>query len=139
MIGDNLNAESLRSSWQVEVPTNLRAIGLLPQIVVQDAIAACSILVVTSKREGLPTLVMEAMAQRKAVVVPDEKGCLEVIGEGEAGFIYQQGNIDELVEKTLQALADKQLGEVAKKRVLREYDSRVIAPQLDKIYQRFIA
>jgi len=135
MIGGDLSNDSLRKDWHLNVPDNLLVIGPLSQNEVQDAIAACSALVVTSKREGLPTLVMEGMTQRKVVVVPNEKGCMEVIGGGEVGFIYQQGNIDDLVEKTLQALADKHLGELARRRVLMEYDWRVVAPKLDAIYQ----
>ena len=101
----------------------------------QDAIAACSALVVTSKREGLPTLVLEALAQRKPVVVPDEAGCMEAIGDGEFGFIYRQGDMEDLVEKTEVALGDKERCLRGWERVLAEYDWRVVGPKLDGIYR----
>ena len=135
MIGGGLSDESLRCDWHVEVPDNLLIVGPISHTEVQDAIAACSALVVTSKREGLPTLVMEGMAQCKAVVVPNEAGCMEVIGAGEAGIIYEQGDIDDLKEKTLKALVDTELGKLARRRVLVEYDWQNIAPKLDAIYQ----
>lgn len=135
MIGGGLSESALRKDWQVEVPDNLDVLGSISHTEVQDAIAACSVLVVTSKREGLPTIVMEAMAQRKVVVVPNEAGCMEVVGQGEAGLIYSSGHIDDLVDKTSQALANTSLGSLARKRILTEYDWRVIAPKLDAIYQ----
>ncbi|MFC1688666.1 glycosyltransferase family 4 protein [Pseudomonadota bacterium] len=134
MIGGGLSGHSLQRDWNVEVPSNLRVLGSLPHAEVLDGIAACSTLVVTSKREGLPTLVMEGMTQSKAVVVTNEPGCMEVIGHGEAGVIYEAGNIDDLMKKTLRAMTDCKIGAFARQRVLAEYDWRQIAPKLDAIY-----
>ena len=50
-------------------------------------------------------------------------------------LIYENGNIDDLAQKTLKALTDSELGNCARKRVLAEYDWRVIAPKLDAIYR----
>jgi glycosyltransferase involved in cell wall biosynthesis len=135
MIGSGLTAATLREVWQVEAPTNLVLPGPATHAGVQDAIAACSALVVTSKREGLPTLVMEAMAQRKPVVVPDEAGCMETIGGGDFGYIYPQGDIDALAAKVDAAMNDSIIGLRARQRVLDEYDWRVVAPKLDAIYK----
>ena len=135
MVGGGLSSDSLRNEWQVDIPSNLLVVGALSHWEALDAIAACSVLVVTSKREGLPTLVMEGMAHRKAVVVPNEAGCLEVVNHGEFGHVYQLGYVADLADKTLQALADTELGERARQRIRSEYDWRVIAPKLDAIYQ----
>lgn len=134
MIGHDLNREILRNEWDLEVPCNLIVYGSTSHIEVQDAIAACSALVVTSKREGLPTLILEAMAQCKPVVVPNEAGCMEAIGDGEFGFIYRPNDLDDLAEKTLAALTDNDRSRRGRKRVLSEYDWRVVAPKLDAIY-----
>lgn len=135
MIGGGLTAETLREEWQVDAPANLTLPGPASHAGVQDAIAACSVLVVTSKREGLPTLVMEGMAHQKPVVVPDEAGCMEAIGDGEFGYIYQQDNIDDLAAKAELAMKDSSIGLRARQRVLEEYDWRVVASRLDAIYQ----
>lgn len=135
MIGQGLTPETLKSEWQVEVPPNLLVYGPARRDQVQDAIAACAAVIVTSKREGLPTLVLEAMALCKSIVVPDEAGCMEAIGGGEFGHIYRQGDLGGLAEKTLAALADRQRGQRARERVLAEYDWRVVAPKLDALYR----
>lgn len=135
MIGDGITAACLRDEWHVEAPTNLTLAGPATHAGVQDAIAACSALVVTSKREGLPTLVMEGMAHQKPVVVPDEAGCLEAIAGGQFGYIYRQGNIADLIAAVELAMKDSTIGLRARQRVIEEYDWKVVAPKLDAIYR----
>jgi glycosyltransferase involved in cell wall biosynthesis len=135
MIGQGLNREVLENEWELTVPRNLTVHGEATHQEVMDAIAACSVLVITSKREGLPTLVMEGMAHGKPVVVPDEDGCMEVIGGEEFGFIYEKGNLDHLAATTLNALADGSRRHRARQRIIEEYDWRVIIKKLDAIYR----
>jgi glycosyltransferase involved in cell wall biosynthesis len=135
MVGKDLSPESLKTEWDLVAPRNLIFMSDMSRMEVQDALAACSALVVTSKREGLPTLVLEGMAHGKPVVVPDEPGCMEAIGNEEAGFIYRRNDLNDLMNVTLAALADAGRGLRARQRVLAEYDWRVVAPKLDDIYR----
>jgi len=135
MIGTGLSVESLRADWGVASPDNLLVIGAATHLEVQDALAACSMLVVTSIREGLPTLVLEAMTHSRSVVAPNEPGCAEAISNGEFGYLYESGNIDDLVSKTLMAVANGPVGSRSRQRVLDEYDWRVVAVRLDAIYR----
>ena len=133
MLGQDLNAEVLRTEWEVAVPSNLVVLGKASPDGVQDALAACAALVVTSRREGLPTLVLEAMVHCKPVVVPAEAGCVEAVGD--CGFIYMPDDINDLAAQTLAALGDLERSAKGRQRVLAEYDWRVVAPQLDAIYR----
>jgi glycosyltransferase involved in cell wall biosynthesis len=135
MIGGGLTAAAIQTDWRLEATLNVRLLGSLSHPEVQDAIAACKIVVVTSKREGLPTLVMEAMAHGKPVVVPDEAGCKEAIGNGEAGYIYTADDIEELARQTRAAMTDDKIGQVGRQRVEQEYDWRDVSKQLGEIYQ----
>jgi len=134
MLGHGLHDAVLHDEWGVDVPRNLNVLGPASHTEVHDALAACAALVVTSKREGLPTLVLEAMTLRRPIVVPDEAGCMEAIGGGEFGLVYRHDNLDDLADKTLLALADDTRRDGARQRVLAEYDWRVIAPKLDAVY-----
>lgn len=134
MIGAGLSPQTITEKYNLPVPPNLMVIGALTQQQTQDAIAAASAIVVTSYREGLPTLVMEAMAANKPIVVPNEAGCMEAIGEGECGFIYQLGDIDDLARKLELSLNKPQVAARGRPRALREYDWRVVARSLDKLY-----
>ena len=76
MIGGVTRQDVLRE-YGLETPSNLILLPQLSHVDVLDAIAACRALVVTSFREGLPTLVLEGMALRRSIVVPAEAGCLD--------------------------------------------------------------
>jgi len=134
MIGHSLASETLEREWEVVIPSNLHVYGSASHAEVQDAIAASSVVVVTSKREGLPTLVLEALAHRKTVVVPDESGCMEAVDGGRFGLVYKQHDIDDLAEKTQTALGDPERFCGAREHVLAQYDWRVVAPKLDRLY-----
>jgi glycosyltransferase involved in cell wall biosynthesis len=82
----------------------------------------------------LPTLVLEAMAHSRSVVVANDPGCVEAIAGGRFGFVYRQGDISDMVEKTESALVDRERRVGARDHVLAEYDWRAVAPKLDAIY-----
>jgi glycosyltransferase involved in cell wall biosynthesis len=134
MIGGGLDAPAATESFGA-LPGNLRILGGVGQSEVQDAIAGCDALVVTSKREGLPTLVLEAMAHDKPMVVPDEPGCLEAIDYGRYGEVYQLGDVGDLVKKVIKVTERGHDSRNSRNRVLEEYDWRVVLPKLDRIYQ----
>lgn len=133
--GPGLDSESLVRLSGRELPHNVVTLGELSRLEAQDAIAASSAVVVTSLWEGLPTLVLEAMFHGKPVVVPDNAGCLEATDGGRFGLVYGQGNVDELVERVRQTRS-RGVSVEAKERILDEYDWRVIAPKLDRIYSQ---
>jgi glycosyltransferase involved in cell wall biosynthesis len=135
MVGAGLTPETLPKTVGVSVPRNLTLTGQASHAEVQDALAACSLLVVTSKREGLPTLVLEGMAHMKPVVVPDEAGCLEAIGDGAFGLVYPQGSVPDLISRIKSVLASPPDTSLSRIRVLEEYDWRTVAPKLDAVYQ----
>lgn len=134
IIGADLTEERFMNDYHIMPPNNLTILGGMSQSEVQDAIAACSCLVSTSKREGLPTLVLEGMTQSKAVVVSNEPGSMEAINHGDYGYYYELGNIEDLKNKTLLALKDTSIGVKARQRILEEYDWRVVIKQIDRLY-----
>jgi glycosyltransferase involved in cell wall biosynthesis len=135
VIGDGLDETVMAREWQTASPKNLHYLGGRSHLEVQDALAACSVLVVTSKREGLPTLVLEAMGHGKPVVVPQEAGCLEAIDHGRYGFTYPLGDLKSLSMALTDALGDTERCVLARQRILEHYDWRVVVRQLDVYYR----
>ncbi len=136
MVGGGLGKDQLKRAWNVTAPANLSFTGEMPRTEVQNALAACSALVLTSRREGLPTLVLEGLAHGKPVIVPNDPGCVEALGSERFGGIYAHGDVDYLADRLRAALAatdpTRALG--ARNRVLAEYDWRLVATRLDAIY-----
>lgn len=136
MIGGGLDADFTAASGSI--PSNVLMLGARSHAEVIDAIAACRMLVVTSKREGLPTLVLEALGLSKPVIVPDEKGCVEAIEGGAFGRVYQPGDLEDLSVAFSEALAGPRINEGARERIEDEYSWSVVAPQLDDVYRELL-
>lgn len=57
----------------------------------------CDLVVLTSRSEGIPLVLMEAMAHCKTVLAPAITGIPELVKHGETGFLYQAGSLDNFV------------------------------------------
>jgi glycosyltransferase involved in cell wall biosynthesis len=57
------------------------------------------LLVLTSKSEGIPLVLMEAMALGCPVLAPHITGIPELIIDGKTGFLYEPGSMDDFVSK----------------------------------------
>lgn len=136
MIGRNLDAFHLDKEYKVLI---LAKLILLNEIKHEDAtdatIFACKLFVMTSKREGIPTVLLEAMAMAKPVVVPNHSGCKEVVCNDENGFLYDLDSFDDLLSKTRQATSPNNKGKGARERILKEYDWNIIVKKIDSIYE----
>ncbi len=69
----------------------------------------CYCLVVPSLSEGLPRVIMEAQALAKPVIASHVGGIPELIKDGETGFLFEAGNVNDLAEKLRILLQKKQL------------------------------
>jgi glycosyltransferase involved in cell wall biosynthesis len=134
MIG-GVTAENIRVEYALDVPPNLLLLPQLPHNCVLDAIAACAVLVVTSFREGLPTLVLEAMALQRQIVIPDEPGCLDATDGNANAVVYRQGDMEDLRQQLDSAVHNPQPRDNGRRRVLAEFDWRVVARKLDHVYK----
>ena len=135
MIGRNLDAIQLKNECGKPHPKNLILLNEMKHNDVLNAISACKLFVMTSKREGIPTALLEAMGMGKPVVVPAHSGCKEVVHSNNYGFLYEPNSLDDLAEQTSQAWVSKHIGERARDRVLRNYDWKILANRIDSIYE----
>jgi glycosyltransferase involved in cell wall biosynthesis len=134
MIGEGLNAQVAKAEWGLTAPPNLRFCGRLSRTRVQDAIKACSALLVTSKREGFPTVVLEACLHAKPIVIPRDPGCMEAAGNDSNVFIYDRASVDDAVGKTRDALQASFDTQPVRQRILDEFDWHVVARKIDRLY-----
>jgi len=59
------------------------------------------VVVLTSRSEGIPLVLMEAMARCKIVLAPDITGIPELVITGKTGFLYEAGSLDKFVARLL--------------------------------------
>jgi len=135
MIGKNIDKINLVKNYNVSIPENIMFIPEISHEDTLDAISACKVFVMTSKREGLPTALLEAMGMGKPVVVPAHSGCKEVIHSSDYGYLYEPESFDDLINKTKEALISKKIGERAQERVKINYDWKILAKSIDLLYE----
>ncbi|UVO49857.1 glycosyltransferase family 4 protein [Sphingomonas sp. SUN019] len=76
---------------------------------VRPHLAACSVFVLPSYREGIPRTVLEAMATGRAIVTTDAPGCRETVEDGVNGVIVPVRNVPMLAEAMAQFCRDPSL------------------------------
>lgn len=137
MVGNDATLDGVKNKYQLNLPKNLSALGPLSHEDLLDAIAACRVFVVTSRSEGLPTVLMEAMALKCSVVGCNTYGTKEVIHSEEYGYLYKYDSVEDLVAQTRLAY-EVSKGEKARQRILENYDWRIVIPQLDAVYNNIL-
>lgn len=76
---------------------------------VRPAIAASTVYVLPSYREGTPRTVLEAMAMGRPIITTDAPGCRETVADGENGFLVPVKSVDALADAMLEFIKDPAL------------------------------
>ena len=97
---------------------------------VRPAIAASSVYVLPSYREGTPRSVLEAMAMGRAIVTSDAPGCRETVKHGENGLLVRPRDADSLYDAMIRFVEEPRLavtmGQASRKIAEAKYDVRKI-------------
>ena len=83
----------------------VRITGWINSDQVRQAIRECHVLVQPSFIEGLPVVIMEAMAQRRVVISTFVAGIPELVKPGDNGWLVPAGTIDELAQAMEESLS----------------------------------
>ncbi|MCK1642965.1 glycosyltransferase [Bradyrhizobium sp. 157] len=118
----------------------VRITGWISSDDVRAEILAARALVLPSFAEGLPVVIMEAMALRRPAISTFVAGIPELIQHGEHGWLVPAGDLESLVaamEDCLNAAPEAitQMGESARQRVLQRHDIDKEAAKLIKLIE----
>jgi glycosyltransferase involved in cell wall biosynthesis len=122
-------------------PANVEFIGQLDRDTLRTFYAGIRLFVFTTRwYEGLPMVLLEAMAAGLPVVCTHIGGLPEVVQNGESGYLTPPGDAAELASKIDLLWQDQELamrmGETGRERVLRKYHPDTVYAQHLEIYQR---
>jgi glycosyltransferase involved in cell wall biosynthesis len=93
------NLERLIQEYGLE--ERVRLLGHVPREQ-QDALyQRADVVVLTSRSEGMPLVLMEAMARGKIVVAPAITGIPELVLPERTGFLYEPGSVEDFVTRVL--------------------------------------
>jgi glycosyltransferase involved in cell wall biosynthesis len=103
-------------------------LGRIPADEVPGFLAAIDVLAVPSYDEGLPRVVLEAMAMGVPVVASSVGGIPEAVENGVTGILVPPGESASLAAALAKVFKDEKLasrlGEAGRRRVLEEFDAR---------------
>jgi colanic acid/amylovoran biosynthesis glycosyltransferase len=119
----------------------VRITGWISSDQVRDEILAARALVLPSFAEGLPVVIMEAMALRRPVISTYVAGIPELVVPGEHGWLVPAGDVEALAS-AMQASLDAspqtiaRMGVAARERVLERHNVDKEAGKLVGLFQR---
>jgi colanic acid/amylovoran biosynthesis glycosyltransferase len=118
----------------------VRITGWISSAQVRDEILAARALVLPSFAEGLPVVIMEAMALRRPVLTTYVAGIPELVCQGDNGWLFPAGCVEALTEAMLDCLQQpvevlQRMGEAACRRVLERHDIDTEAARLTRHFK----
>ena len=145
MAGDGpLRAEIEAQIADLGLGDAVRITGWIDAAQVKEEIGNATILVQPSLIEGLPVVIMEAMAQKRAVISTYVAGIPELVVPGETGWIVPAGDavafagaMKEAVEAAPETLRD--MGNAGLERAKERHSSDVEAAKLARLFGEAIA
>ena len=136
IIGDGPEREHILAAIRAhQLEADCRLLGRQTEAAVLERMRATDVLAMSSLMEGLPVVLMEALAMEVPVVAPCVAGIPELVQDGRTGLLYSPGNWPELGDCLLRLLGDpelrRRLGSQGRQRFLEEFDiERAIEPML---------
>ncbi len=108
-----------------------------------ELMAQCDVFVLSSRREGHPYVLLEAMACNLPAVASNCGGVAETVLEGETGYVVPIGAVDALADRLDTLLRDagmrQRLGEAAGRRIRADFTAEQTAQGLFTMYENLLA
>lgn len=100
-------------------------------------------IILPSYREGMPRVIMEAMAMERPVITTNTAGCRETVDDQVNGYLVPVKDslaLSQAINKfiDLDAKARVNMGKAGRVKVLQEFDDRIIANQLYKALKEYL-
>jgi len=100
------------------------------------------VVVLTSKWEGMPIAIIEALCKGKPIVVTDVSGARELVKDNISGYITMPGEYEKIAEKVLLLLKDKELcikmGSQGAKSIDDSFDVKRMVGDIDELYSNLL-
>lgn len=127
VVGDGPSKEkAMRMSARLGLATQVHWEGAVGQDQIREFYAQCDVFCLPSFAEGIPIVLMEAMAMEVPAVANAITGIVELVEDGVSGFLVRPGRVDELTDRLARLLQDPVLrtsmGQAGRAKVAEEYD-----------------
>ncbi len=141
LVGDGpMRLEIERAIDRHGLNSQVRITGWISSEGVRSEILAARALILPSFAEGLPVVLMEAMALRRPVLGTYVAGIPELVIPGENGWLFAAGSVDELQDAMAKCLAVapqdlSKMGQFGHQRVLARHSIEAEAAKLASLFR----
>jgi glycosyltransferase involved in cell wall biosynthesis len=144
LVGDGPLLEELRArAEQMGIGDRVIFAGLIERERIPDMLAATDVLVHTALYEGLPRVLVQALAMGRPCVAFDADGAREVVVPGETGFLIRPGDTAGIAAAVDRLLADaplrEQMGQAGRKLVDPAFRDETMVQQIAAVYESQLA
>lgn len=117
----------------------VRITGWVTSDQVKEELHKARALVHPSFIEGLPVVIMEAMAERRPVIATCIAGIPELVKDGETGWLVPAGQVSELADAMIACagMSEHQINDMGEAGFARVQERHAIAPQAAKLKDLF--
>lgn len=141
VVGDGPDAASLKKrANQLGLDARITWAGTIGQDRIREFYAGADVFCLPSFAEGVPIVLMEAMAMAIPVVSTHITGIPELIDDGVSGFLVRPSRVDELVAVLRRLGEDPDLrarmGQAGRAKIEGEFDVHRSAAQLRELFAR---
>jgi glycosyltransferase involved in cell wall biosynthesis len=139
--GGSLRGQLVRQLADLRLQSRVHFCGWRPDIPSVMKLA-CG-LALPSLWEGMPNVVLEAMAAGLPVVASDVEGVAELVVPGETGFLVPSKSVEDLTNALSKLLSDperaRRMGQAGQRRVASEFSWDRMAAAYAELYEKLIA
>jgi len=144
LIGDGPDRAALETKTKaMGLGDRVTFTGYLGQAEVAEHLNRSDALVLPSFAEGVPVVLMEAMAAQLPVIATRVAGVQELVEDGVSGYTLPPGDMEALVEALDHLLSDpdlpRQMGQAGREKVVAEFDASKEAAWLGELFTASLA
>jgi glycosyltransferase involved in cell wall biosynthesis len=144
MVGDGPMRESLvQQAHELNLADRIKFSGAVGQDDIQRHFDQADVMVVCSFMEGIPVVLMEAMAKALAVIATSVGGIPELIDQNVNGILVTPGSVDALADALEELAKDRvkmgTMGEAARRKIIRDFDAAQSGRQMVELLSRYCA
>jgi len=108
---------------------------------VPELLTASDVFILTSRREGLPKAVLEAMAVGLPIIATDVRGNRDLVKSGENGYLVPLDDVEQTaiaIERLINSEnLRRSMGEKSKE-LVKQYDLQCILKEMEEIYDNIL-
>jgi glycosyltransferase involved in cell wall biosynthesis len=133
VVGDGPEANTVRDQVRQTAPDRIHVVGPMPGPT--EALAAADVLLLTSRTEGMPGVLIEAGLSGRAAVATDVGGVSEIVRDGETGVLVPLDDVGTPAALAARVanglrralLTHAELGAAARERCLGQFEIEPVA------------